>query len=68
MGGLIEGGSLEREGVYSQNQVTRMDLVAFSSVIPYFAESTYNFTAQIDKFDTICLLFAKINMQGSVAK
>ena len=57
-------------GAYSQNYVTRIYLVAFQFFYPIFsAESTYNFMAQIRKFDTVFIPnHSKINLQRCVAK
>ena len=67
-GGLLETWAHER-GAYSQNQVTRICLLAFQFFYPIFAESTYNFKAQIHKFGTGFIpSLAKINMQGCIAK
>ena len=63
-----EAGLLER-GAYAQNQMTRTYLVAFQFFYLNFAESRYNFTAEIHKFDTVFIRkHAKINMQDCVAK
>ena len=63
-GGLREGG-----GAYSQNQVTRIIMIAFQLITPYFVGSGCNFTSQIRKFDTIFIPnHMKINMQAFLAK
>ena len=71
-GGLIlisdlPEGALTERGAYLKNQGYIWKL--FSSFNPYFAESTYNVTAQIHKFDTVFIPnHIKINLQGCVAK
>ena len=62
-------GSLLQRGAYSQNQLSRIYLVAFQFFYPMFAESTYNFTAQIRKFGPVFIPnHTIINMQSGVAK
>ena len=65
---LPEGGLIKRGGLF-KNQVTRLYLVAFSSFIPYFVESTFNSMVQIHKFDTVFIAnHTRINKQRCVAK
>ena len=68
---LPEGGSIERrlirEGAYSQNQETRIYLVAFQFFYPISCgiNITYNFTTQIHRFNAVFIPnHTKINMQN----
>ena len=59
-GGLIRDG-----GAYSQSQMTRMYLIAFQLFASYFADSTYDLTSHIHRFDTFYIPNTiKFNMQA----
>ena len=42
-----------RGEAYSQNQMTRTEMIASHFSIPYFVDSTDNFTCQIHEFNTV---------------
>ena len=63
---LPEGGLIREGGLFTK--LCDKDKL-FSSFIPYFAESTYNFMLPIDIFDTVFIPnHNRINVQGCVAK